>query len=276
MNSNIHLATVEGFGDEWQRFDQSKLPEAEHKKLFDEYFAVFPWDKLPKNAKGFDLGCGSGRWAKLVAPLVAELHCIDPSAAIEVAKRNLSGFNNCIFHNSAAYDMQLADNSMDFGYSLGVLHHIPDTQAAMASCVRKLKTGAPFLVYLYYAFDNRPLWFKCIWKTSEFFRYVISRLPHNMRYLLSQFIAAFIYFPIARIAYLLEKCGINVSNIPLSAYRDASFYTMRTDALDRFGTRLEQRFTRAQIQAMMEKSGLRDIKFSDNVPFWCAVGYKAY
>jgi 2-polyprenyl-3-methyl-5-hydroxy-6-metoxy-1,4-benzoquinol methylase len=44
---------------------------------------------------------------------------------------------------------------MDFGYSLGVLHHIPDAQKALSDCVKKLKLGAPFLVYLYYSFDNR-------------------------------------------------------------------------------------------------------------------------
>ena len=83
-----------------------------------------------------------------------------------------------------------------------------------------------------------------------------------------------IYWPLARGAKVLEKLGFNVVNIPLSSYRNNSLYTMRTDALDRFGTRLEQRFTRTQIQEMMELAGLNDIKFSDAVPYWCAVGYK--
>ena len=47
---------------------------------------------------------------------------------------------------------------------------------------------------------------------------------------------------------------------------------MRTDALDRFGTKLEHRFTRTQIQKMMENAGLEQIVFSGNEPFWCAVG----
>ena len=47
---------------------------------------------------------------------------------------------------------------------------------------------------------------------------------------------------------------------------------MRTDALDRFGTRLEQRFTRKQVEMMMEAAGLEQIVFSDHSPFWCAVG----
>jgi ubiquinone/menaquinone biosynthesis C-methylase UbiE len=271
---NIDTATVEGFGDEWERFDQSKLPQAEHIKLFNDYFAVFPWEKLSGDAVGFDLGCGSGRWAKLAANKVGHLHCIDPSSAIEVAKRNLVGINNCSFHKAGVDDIPLADNSMNFGYSLGVLHHIPDTQAAMRACVRKLKTGAPFLIYIYYAFDNRPLWFRTIWKCSEILRFSISRLPHKIRYFVSQLIAALIYFPLARMAFILEKLGVNVGSIPLSAYRTSSFYTMRTDALDRFGTRLEQRFTREQIKSMMEKAGLENISFSDKVPFWCAVGYK--
>ena len=71
----------------------------------------------------------------------------------------------------------------------------------------------------------------------------------------------------------MEKIGFNVSNIPLNNYRNRSFYTMRTDALDRFGTKLEQRFSRDQIKAMMEKAGLERIRFSPVEPFWCAVGY---
>jgi len=45
---------------------------------------------------------------------------------------------------------------------------------------------------------------------------------------------------------------------------------MRTDALDRFGIRLERRMTRAQIRTLMENAGLHDICFREAVPFWCA------
>ena len=46
------------------------------------------------------------------------------------------------------------------------------------------------------------------------------------------------------------------------------------DALDRFGTRLEKRFTKAQIERMMAEAGLERIAFGDGEPFWCALGYK--
>lgn len=273
--NNIDAQTVAGFGDEWERFDQSSLPSAESAELFEGYFAVFPWDGLPASARGFDLGCGSGRWARHVASRVGHLHCIDPSAAIEVARRNLAEFDNVTFARADADAIPLADGSMDFGYSLGVLHHIPDTARAMRQCVEKLKLGAPFLVYLYYRFDNRPGWFRALWKASDLARRGVSRLPNGPRYVVSQAIAAGVYWPLSRAAWLGERLGLSVRSWPLTFYRDLSFYTMRTDALDRFGTRLEHRFTREEIAAMMERAGLGDIRFSPREPFWCAVGVRS-
>lgn len=273
MSQNIDTKVVAGFGDEWTRFDQSELDNAEHQRLFDEYFEKFPWESLPKDAVGFDLGCGSGRWGKLVTPRVGGLHLIDPSEAIEVARKNLAGISNCEFHRAGVDDIPLADDSCDFGYSLGVLHHIPDTEDGLRKCVAKLKPGAPFLLYLYYAFDNRPAWFRAIWKITDVFRRVISSLPHGLRYFVSQIIAGLLYFPLAQFALLAEKLGLNLRNFPLSQYRDKSFYTMRTDALDRFGTRLERRFTQAEMREMMERCGLQDIEFA-GAAFWTAVGFK--
>jgi SAM-dependent methyltransferase len=164
---------------------------------------------------------------------------------------------------------------MDFGYSLGVLHHIPDTARALSSCVKKLRPDAPFLAYLYYRFDNRSRWFRVLWAVSDSIRRTVSKLPLDARHFITDFIAAGVYFPMARFAKLLRKCGVDTSSVPLSAYADLGFYTMRTDSLDRFGTKLEQRFTRAEIQKLMEDAGLEKIVFRDSVPYWCAVGAKS-
>ena len=275
-DSNVDWKTVDGFGREWSTFDQTELSEEEARFGFEQYFAPFPWDALPADAEGFDLGCGSGRWAALVAPRVSRLHCIDPAeAALDVCRRRLAGRSNVAFHLATSDAIPLGDGSQDFGYSLGVLHHIPDTAQAMADAVRKLKPGAPFLVYLYYDFENRPAWFRALWKTSELGRALISRLPFAARKAVTTAIAAGVYWPLSRTARVLEKAGANVSNIPLSAYRDRSFYTLRTDALDRFGTRLEQRFSREDIRAMMEAAGLVDVVFSDSEPYWVACGTRA-
>lgn len=273
--ANIDTKTVSGFGDEWSAFTQEALGPVEQRRLFEQYFSVFPFGDLPPTAEGFDLGCGTGRWAELVARQVGKLHCIDPAGkALAVARRRLSGLSNVSFHECGVDDLPLAAASQDFGYSIGVLHHIPDTESAMAACVDKLKPGAPLLVYIYYAFDNRPAWFQALWRASELGRAMISRLPFPPRKALTTAIAATVYWPLARTASVLEKAGVDVSHFPLSEYRYRGFYSMRTDALDRFGTRLEQRFSRRDIEVIMQRCGLDDIRFREGPPFWVACGRK--
>jgi SAM-dependent methyltransferase len=274
--ANLDAPTVAGFGDEWSRFDQSELGEEERRALFEQYFAVFPWTELPARAEGFDLGCGSGRWAALVAPRVGRLHCVDASAeALAVARTTLAGHDNCAFHVASVDALPFDEASMDFGYSLGVLHHVPDTAAALRSAVRPLKPGAPLLVYLYYAFDNRPAWFRALWRATDLVRRGVSRSPDAVKATVTGAIAALVYLPLARLSAVLERVGVDIERVPLSYYRDRSFYTMRTDAYDRFGTRLEQRFTADEIRAMMAAAGLRDVVVSSSAPYWCAVGRRA-
>jgi SAM-dependent methyltransferase len=273
---NLDAQTVAGFGEEWSHYDQSGAPDSDLRDLWQAYFRIFPWDALPPDAQGFDLGCGSGRWARFASERVGRLHCIDASApALEVARRNLRGRPNCELHHASVDDIPLPDGSMDFGYSLGVLHHVPDTAAGLRSCVAKLKPGAPFLLYLYYAFDNRPAWFRALWRASDAGRRMVCTLPRVPRMAVTEAIAFTVYWPLARAARVVEALGRDVSSFPLSAYRHRSLYTMRTDALDRFGTRLEQRFTAAQVRDMMQRAGLTRITLSPDVPFWCAVGYRA-
>jgi ubiquinone/menaquinone biosynthesis C-methylase UbiE len=275
VDSNIDHQVVADFGDEWTRHDQANVPAEELKRGFEEYFSVFPWEKLAPQAEGFDLGCGSGRWAYFVSARVGRLHCIDPAAAaLHVAQRNLATRHNCVFHTAGVDAIPLPDASQDFGYSLGVLHHVPDTPAGIASCVRKLKRGAPFLLYLYYALDNRPAWFRAIWRGSDLARRIISRMPPRPKAAVSCWIAATVYWPLSRTAGLLEKLGRNVGAFPLADYRGKSFAALLTDARDRFGTRLEQRFTREQMRSMMEAAGLERVTFREGSPYWCVVGYR--
>jgi len=112
---NIDQKTVTGFGDEWTRFDQSNLSKKESTILFNKYFSIFPKSFLNLNSIGVDFGCGSGRWAKHIAPSVKSLYCIDLSEAIEVAKFNLKNNNNCIFIKTDIENFYIEDNFFDFG-----------------------------------------------------------------------------------------------------------------------------------------------------------------
>ena len=278
VTRNIDPSVTAGFGHEWSTFRQSEneLSPVDREAIFLSYFHIFPWNELPPNPIGIDLGCGSGRWSAMVAPRAGHLHLLDASPdALAVARRNLADVHNVSFHLASVGDIPVGDNSLDFAFSLGVLHHVPDTMAAIRAIAAKLKAGAPFLIYLYYALDNRPWWYRAICRFSNIFRVIISPLPPTVRLIISQIIAVVIYWPLARFAALVERAGMSPKAVPLESYRDREFYVMRTDAYDRFCTRLEQRFSRRQIEQMLTSAGFEEIRFSDTVPYWCAVGKKS-
>lgn len=272
---NIDKKTVDGFGEEWDKYNQSSISQEDLKKSWNQYFDIFPFDKLDAHAEGFDMGCGSGRWAKFVADKVHTLNCIDPSdKALNVAKKNLSNFSNIQYFNASVSDNILEENSQDFGYCLGVLHHIPDTLEGIKACGKLLKKDSPFLLYLYYDFENRSIIFRSLWKLSDIIRKIISSLPSKIKTFVTIFIALLVYYPLARSALLCHKLGFDVFNFPLSDYKDKTFYFMKTDALDRFGTRLEKRFSRDEIRKMLNEAGFHDINFSQNMPFWVCISRK--
>ena len=46
-NKNLDAKTVESFGDEWKRYNQSLISKVRAKKNFDDYFHIFPKEFLP-------------------------------------------------------------------------------------------------------------------------------------------------------------------------------------------------------------------------------------
>lgn len=259
---NVDLETVKGFAQEWSKFTQECVTDAERAEVFSQYFSLIDWQKKPAHA--LDMGCGSGRWATLVAPLVGKLVAADASSEVlRVAQRNIS-HPNVSFVQATPDTLPFPDGHFDLIFSIGVLHHVPDTEGAIRSLAAKLSPGGTLLLYLYYALDNRPAWFRAIWKMADLARRMISRFPFSMRYAISQMIAACIYWPLARIAKYLPVSAY----WPLKYYATRSFYVMRTDALDRFGTKLEKRFTRRQIVDMLVAAGFAGIRFSESMPCW--------
>ncbi|MDP6867315.1 MAG: class I SAM-dependent methyltransferase [Acidimicrobiales bacterium] len=270
---NLDPRVVDGFGDEWSRFSNRFLDADELEEMFDLYTAIFPWGDLPDNAVGFDAGCGSGRWARFFAPRVGLLWCIDASdEALEVARQTLADYDNVAFRHEDLSSIGLQEASCDFGYSLGVLHHIPDTEHAAWSCVRLLKPGAPFLVYLYHDLSDRAVIQRILLKAVGFVRQFVARLPRPLRALVADLLAVVVYWPLARFARGLDRVGIRSSWVPLFQYRNRSFYVMRNDALDRFGTLLEKRYSRNEVIALMEGIGLEHVMVADGPPWWVAVG----
>lgn len=276
-SANIDKETVDSFGDEWEKF--SSFSDKEIEKIGDEYFDIVDNSIINKQSIVLDLGCGSGRWSKYLANKVQFIEAVDPSKAVISASMLLGNVNNTRVTQASVDNIPFNNNSFDFAMSLGVLHHIPDTRKALFNLVEKTKVGGYVLLYLYYNLDNRGLLYKSLFKLSVYPRLLISRLPNSIKKILCDIIAIIVYLPLIMLAEIVRRIFPTKSfyqKFPLSYYIGKSFNVVRNDALDRFGTPLEQRFSKIEIIQMMHSCGLSELRFSENSPYWHVVGKRVH
>lgn len=271
---NIDEKVVNDFGEEWLKFNE--FTEKDLKKTGDEYFDIIDEKIINKETYAIDIGCGTGRWSKYLSGAAGFIEAVDPSQAIFAAAKQLSGIENVRLTKASIETLPFKDETFDFAMSVGVLHHIPDTMKALKDCVKKLKPGGYFYVYLYYNMDNRGSLFKALFYVSDAMRKTISALPPTLKRFVCDVLAVCVYTPIILVVKFLLFIGFTklALKLPLSAYHNKSFFIIRNDSLDRFGTRLEQRFSAKQVKEMMEIAGLSDVKISPNTPYYHAIGKK--
>jgi len=261
-------ATQESFGYEWEHFD-ALLPDYEQE--VQNYFYVVPEDKL-NDAVILDAGCGMGRWAHYVCrKSIRRLYALDFSRAIDRAARTLADMSAAHCIQADICRLPFRPQTFDFVYSLGVLHHLENPDLGMASLVKSMKENGSLLVYLYYALENRPAFYRIIFRAITWARRTTSKLSKPWMHRLAWVIGLGIYLPLAKFAWLLEKIGLKdaAKNIPLYHYRNATIRFMVGDAFDRFATPIENRYTRAEIEAWLKRYDLLPV-FSDRTPYWVA------
>ena len=272
-DENLDQGVIDSFGHEWATFDYGETETTEALNAqFKAYCAPIDLSYFdPKNSIAADFGAGSGRWAARLVPYFSLVYALEPSdGASKVLQNKFSDEAKIKVLQETVGANSIPQESLDLAMSLGVLHHIPDTGLAIKDVSLRIKPGGMFLCYLYYKLENKPLYYRGLFWASNSLRWVISRLPYALRRFIARVIASFVYFPLARTAKLLEKRGKNVSNFPLHHYANMPFVMLQNDALDRFGTRLEQRFSKKEITEMLGNAGfdLSTLKFSDVEPFW--------
>ena len=272
-DENLDQGVIDSFGHEWATFDYGETDTSE---ALDEQFRAYctPLDLNqfnPKKSIAGDFGAGSGRWASRLIPYFSLVYALEPSdGASTVLKKKFSGEVKIAVLQETVGANSIPLASLDLAMSLGVLHHIPDTSLAIKDVSLRIKPGGMFLCYLYYNLENKPFFYKLIFKAVNAVRQIVSVLPQQIKRIICSSIAAIIYWPLARFSKLLNKIGMNTSNIPLHHYANMPFVMLANDALDRFGTSLEQRFSKSEITEKLALAGfdISTLHFSEIEPFW--------
>lgn len=137
--------TRESFGYQWTHFSEMATDFRENFLLY-----ISPVDETFFPGKlGIDVGCGFGRHIYNAANFGAEMIGLDISDAIESTRQNTEHLPNVHLVQADIYRPPFADGTFDFAYSIGVLHHLPDPEAAFRRVTALARPGGTVFIWVY-------------------------------------------------------------------------------------------------------------------------------
>jgi SAM-dependent methyltransferase len=143
-------ATAANFGWQWQHFTQ------EDQKYSDQFLGwiapVAP--EFFKDKIVLEGGCGKGRHTQLVAAWGArEIIGVDLSDAVETAFAATRHLDNAHIIQADIYQLPIR-KQIDYAFSVGVLHHLPDAHRGFLSLASRVKPGGHLSAWVYGAENN--------------------------------------------------------------------------------------------------------------------------
>lgn len=248
------------FWEEWSTLRPN------YEQEFEGYFDLVDLSTLD-GARVCDLGCGMGRWSYMLGARTTcrEIVLVDFSEAIFTARKLLAGDDRAVFFMGDLLRLPFRAGFADFSMSLGVLHHLP---VDCLQVVRQLKPLAPrLLVYLYYALDNKPFYYRTLLAMYTPVRKALCRIrSQRFRVAFSWFGLVAFYLPFIGLGYLLKPLGLS-HYVPLfDEHHWAGLDGMRHSVYDRFFTQIEQRVSRKQIDTLTDT--FRRVKIADGQAYW--------
>jgi SAM-dependent methyltransferase/uncharacterized protein YbaR (Trm112 family) len=149
--------TTATFSDKWRRFKTYGLQPAHEDFLFGWYmkkFGVSDRDALVSfygnHDRVLEVGPGSGFNTRFIAKHCrGEVFALDVSDAAFTTFENTRDLPNCTVVQADLMDAPFEDASFDLIIADGVLHHTPDTRAAVRALYKKVKPGGQFFFYVY-------------------------------------------------------------------------------------------------------------------------------
>jgi len=242
------------FGFQWHRYHKTQLDHDEVRES--EQHFLMKTGLRPEELKGklvLDVGCGMGRFAEVATRWGARVVGIDLSAAAEVAARNLAS-RDFVALQADVFALPFAAQSFDVIYSMGVLHHTPDCEAAVKALAKYLKPGGILAVWLYSGY-NKWYRFSDVWR-----RYTPKMKPETLHGILKIAVPLFYHLDqgLRRVPGVGRPVAGAVHHVfPVNRQKDPEARML--DTFDWYSPRYQSKHTYEQVFRWFEAMGLEDL-----------------
>lgn len=218
-------------------------------------------EPMVRGKKGIDIGSGCGYDTFIMAksnPAV-KIISLDISEGAYKTKELTSGLGNVWVMRGSALNIPIADNTLDFAYSFGVLHHTADPERGIKEIARIIRRDSPVYLYVYEDHSENRVKHLAL-NLVKALRAVTTHIPPRALYILSflasPFIMVFFTFP-HRFFKRFKTTQALAENIPFNF--GSSMFSLAGDLYDRFGAPIEHRFSRQEIFNLLKRNGFVNI-----------------
>jgi 2-polyprenyl-3-methyl-5-hydroxy-6-metoxy-1,4-benzoquinol methylase len=246
------------FGFQWHRYQKTQLDHDEVREA-DRNFRI-KTGLRPEELKGklvLDVGCGMGRFAEVATRWGARVVGIDLSAAAEVAASNLPDREFVAFQ-ADVFALPFAPESFDIIYSVGVLHHTPDCEAAVKALDKYLKPDGILAVWLYSGYNK---WYRF----SDFWRrYTHQMKPETLHRILRVAVPVVYHLQrgLRRVPLVGRPAGGALHHIfPVNQQEDPEARML--DTFDWYSPKYQSKHTYEQVFRWYEAMGMEDMRVGE-------------
>jgi len=229
---------------------------------------VNPFDlSLIKNKIICEIGVGSGRILKNLIKLAPKkIYAVEPSEAIEIAKKNNEHSEVEILFKKIPGQMINFRNEINYIFSIGVIHHIPEAEIVCKKIYESLKPKGKFIIWVY-GKEGNELYLFVFNNLRKLTRLMPDKLLNLFSVFLNLFLSVYIFF----CKYL---------NLPLKKYminvlKKCSFEKRKYVIFDQLNPSYSKYYTKQDIETLLTKSGFKKFEiFNRHQYSWTAIAEK--
>lgn len=240
---------VNNFSFEWNTHQTTQLDSVTRRQDSEISFqekAGFTHEEV-RGKRVLDVGCGTGRFMQIALRYGGEVIGIDLSFAVDAAFRNMGKEANIHIVQADVFRLPFKKEVFDLIYSIGVLHHTPDTKKAFYSVLPFLKVNGKVAIWLYDFYSHQPF------MSSRYYRKLTTRLPKRFLHALCYIAVPYYYlYKIPILKYFFKVL------LFIPEWKDWRWRVL--DTFDWYSPKYQWWHTDYEVFTWFENAGLNNIK----------------